>query len=124
MYQQIEQVVLMLNAVYYDEHDLPFHLDDEMMRFPEKELKLVVIKRQQYQLMLVEVVVNQVLRSNLKKQIRYKNLKNMIRSYSFICSLSLNMFLCLPIKTKSMTDKSIKLFNTLSTFVHMSFNKG
>ncbi len=74
MYQQIEQVVLMLNAVYYDEHDLPFHLDDEMMMFPEKELKLVVIKRQQYQLRLVEVV-NQVLRSNLKKQIRYRKLE-------------------------------------------------
>ncbi len=45
------------------------------------------------------------------------------RSYSFIGSLSLNMFLSFSIKSKTMTNECIQLFNTLSTFVHMSFNK-
>jgi len=67
-YSQVEQVVSMLNVVYYDEHDLSFQLDAEtmmmmmMMMIQELELMIVEIKRQQYQLVLA-VVVKQLFQS-------------------------------------------------------------
>jgi len=66
-YRQVEQVVSMLNVVYYGEHDLSFQLDAEtmmmmMMMIQELELKIVEIKRQQYQLVLA-VVVKQLFQS-------------------------------------------------------------
>jgi hypothetical protein len=52
----------MLNVVYFDEHDLSFQLDDEKTMIQELELKIVAIKQQQYQRVLM-VAVKQLLRS-------------------------------------------------------------
>ena len=121
----VEQAASMQDVVCFHAHDWLVRQDERSTMNHAVPRSFDEIRRPPYHPEPVAGARSQFRSLSKRKVIECtQSLWNLLMPYGLIGRLSLDMVLSLTIETNSMPNECIELFNTLSTFVQVPFNKG